>query len=390
MEFLPPPLQEVDIPDLFSPSALGTAPECTLRFVLASQRSVDPGERLPPGPEATIGTLFHRVMERAAKGECLNATTIFDEEYQAACEALSRDARRRHFANVASTKVPLEWKKLRAWVISRAERIRPDPRLADSLTPRPARRTTGAEIALQSQTLRLRGTADAIQRVATNCFVIRDYKTGATRDEDGNIKRGIVLQLQAYGLLLRERYPTASIRLLVDDGSDHDVPFDRDAEQAARKAISGIIGRLPRAGKTDALALASVGSACFGCPVRHRCPAYQEIAPTWWSRYPNDIKRVPNDLWGEVISVLEAETISVVLRDAASRKVRVDRLSNRHGITKESVGSRLFFFALESSVPWRGLGGNRCHSRSFHEIARDRMERTAWAMQVFAGAVPAS
>ena len=77
--------------------------------------------------------------------------------------------------------------------------------------------------------------------------------------------------------------------------------------------------------------------------------------------------------------------MDVTLEDSAGRRVRIDRLAHRHGITASYVGRVLWLFDLESPVPGRDFKGHRYHPRVFHELPRDRRERRAWGAQVFLG-----
>ena len=83
------------------------------------------------------------------------------------------------------------------------------------------------------------------------------------------------------------------------------------------------------------------------------------------------------------MEVLGTGRVDVVLRDDAGRRVRIDGLDPRHGITSSQIGKRMWLFGLEATGATRGFDGARFHPRSFHELPRDRMERRAWALQVF-------
>jgi RecB family exonuclease len=370
------------VPEYFSPSALGSSGNCRLRLVMSSTTDTEWTERLVSGPEAAVGTLLHRVLERAGHRTATSPEQIFLDEYARAVDEIRRDPRRAHFAELASTKSLSEWTRLRAWVLARAahETAKIIARGTNAVRFRPI---TGSEIFLTSSELRLRGKADRIRQLGPRTFEVRDFKTGATLDDEGKIKESIALQLQAYGLLLMEHGAADTVRLIVDDGEAREVPFDLDSSKAAKKAILRITGSMPAAGPTSAEELATPGAACWGCPVRHVCSAYRENAPKWWKRYPPEIDRLSSDVWGTVSDVFGNDSIDIVLRDDAGRRVRVDGLGARHGLENSVVGQRLWFFGLEASGATRGFDGARFHPRSFHELPRDRMERRAWAVEAF-------
>lgn len=386
MRALPPIVLEVRVPDSFSPSALGTSGACRLKLIAASLSRVDWTERLASGPEAAIGTLLHRTLERAHREPLSKAEEIFDEEYERTVAELRVDSQRAHFADLASVKQRAEWSRIRAWVITCARSIRPtatgDARIRMLRDDR-LKVTSGAEIPLHSKPLRMRGRADQIRRLGDGIFEIRDYKMGNIIEKDGAIKPEIVLQLRAYGLMLLEQHPDAQIRLVVDDGTNREVAFDESARRTAKEEIERITASMPPSGLAGTDALTQPGNCCYGCSIRHVCPGYRTAAPRWWAHYPQEIAHISNDIWGMVMEVHGSETVDVVLQDDAGRRVRVSRLDARHGLSAVSVGSRLWFFGLESPGASRGFDGTRLHPRTFYELPRDRTERRAWAVRVF-------
>ncbi len=381
---LPPAMAAVTVPEFFSPSALGSSAGCRLKLVVASTRRAAGDERLASGPEATVGTLLHRVLERAEQGDGLSPDDIFQQEYTRAVNELRQDPRRAHFAELASTRSLAEWNRTKQWVLARAAQhaspLRPK---ADAKHDQGGSRMTGAEVGFESSVLRLRGKADSVRQIGSREFEVRDFKTGVVLDEHGEVKSAIALQLWAYGFMLLERRPSSEVRLVVDDGSEHEVVFDAAARVRARGVLEEMLQSMPPQGAstTDELAVPSKG--CWGCQVRHVCPAYRSTAPRWWKQYPDGLDRISNDIWGTVLEVIGEGRVDVVLRDEAGRRVRVDGVDARHGVSSVFVGKRIWFFGLEATGATRGFDGARFHPRSFHELPRDRMERRAWSLQVF-------
>nr|WP_255356374.1 PD-(D/E)XK nuclease family protein [Lysobacter sp. Root983] len=242
----------------------------------------------------------------------------------------------------------------------------------------------GAEQLLQSQALRLRGRADRVRRLTPEILEVRDFKSGATLDQESKVKPEIALQLMAYGLMVLERHPNTTIRLIVDDGEERNVAFHPVAREQARETLRQLVNGLPPAGIVSGETLANPGSSCRNCPYRHTCSAYLTIAPTWWKSYPNDVEYVPFDIWGTLTEIRQIEDLaSARLTDAGCRRVRVDGLDRRHGVSLAPLGSTLFFFGLQATGPSWDFDGGRFHPRSFHEIPRDRWERRAWTATSF-------
>jgi hypothetical protein len=214
-------------------------------------------------------------------------------------------------------------------------------------------------------------------------FEVRDFKTGATVDEDGQIKPEISLQLQAYGLMLLEQHPDAEVRLVVDDGEEREVPFDRERRRSTRETLERFVSSMPPSERTSAIELANPGRACWGCQIRHVCPAYRTKAPSWWKEYPSTIDRLPTDVWGIAVEIRHTPNVEVILRDDAGRRVLISGLSHRHGIDQACVAGRIWFFGLEATGATRSFNGSRFHPRSFHELPRDRLERRAWVPHIY-------
>lgn len=378
-------MTEVTVPDCFSPSALGASARCRLKLVVnSSTRRAEGDERLASGPEAMVGTVLHRVLERVEQGDELSPDEVFQQEYARAVDELQRDPRRAHFADLASTRSLAEWNRTKQWVLARATQqaspVRPKPA---AMAGQGSSRLTGPEVGFQSPTLRLRGKADSVRQLGSREFEVRDFKTGVVLDERGEVKPEIALQLWAYAFMLLERRPGCHVRLVVDDGAEREVAFDADARARAKRVLDELLEGMPPAGPSTAGELAVPGKGCWGCQVRHVCPAYLAAAPQWWQQYPDGVDRLSNDVWGTVLDVIGEGRVDVVLRDAAGRRVRIDGLDPRHGLTSVLVGKRVWFFGLEATGATRGFDGGRFHPRAFHELPRDRMERRAWALHVF-------
>ncbi|KRD77038.1 hypothetical protein [Lysobacter sp. Root983] len=110
MEPLPPALTTVEVPVLYSPTALITARACRLKATLASTRV----NRLGSGPEAAVGTLIHIVLQLTWNRADVDVDTVFDAEYSHTVAELRRDPRRAHFADLTATRSLAEWPGIRA------------------------------------------------------------------------------------------------------------------------------------------------------------------------------------------------------------------------------------------------------------------------------------
>jgi hypothetical protein len=337
-----------------------------------------------------VGILVHRVLENWERGEGTgDPLEFFDTEYARLRADLEQDASRRHFADLAATKGSQGWARLRSWVGERCRQVeRRVPRRTGAAAGAAIRWDVplGPERRLSSDRLRLGGQADRVRALGAHSYEIRDYKSGNAVDNDGEVKPAIQIQLRAYGLLVLELDPKASVRLVVDDGGERDVAFDATAQAQAREEILDIVARVPPPGTVDARDLARPGAGCHGCPIRHVCPAYREAAPAWWRSIPSDVQRVPDDIWGtltEVLSNPETLRVDLLLADVAGRRVRIDGLDARHDAAGIPTRSRVWLFGLQATGRPRGYDGKRFHPRVFHELPRDAHERRAWSTILF-------
>ena len=355
--------------------------------VIASAASAIGGVRpLTSGPAAAVGALVHRALEACARrGETESPERLFEREHERMCEDLRQDPLLAHCVPLSCTRSESEWRRLRAWVVRRGgevAKVRPRQGPSSSRS-RESVVDAGAEVSMCSYELRLRGRADLVKRLGADAFEVRDFKTGSVLTQAGEVRETIALQLRSYGLMLLEAHPRARVRLVVDDGGEHDVKFDEVERKSARDHIRKVTATIPPAGPASAAALATPGADCWGCRIRHMCPAYRASAPGWWAEYPSDIDRIPSDAWG-VVSTSEGDgTSSVVLTDDAGRRVRIDGLDRRHGNATDWHSRRVWCFELEGSGPTRGFDGRQFHPRVFHEIPRDRRERRAWSAELF-------
>lgn len=343
---------------------------------------------LPSGPWAAKGTLAHRVIESWSRSGAMgDPSTVFAEEVGRLRTELENDPGRAHFAELPDVFGRAEWNSFRAWVLGRCAdtaRVLQPRGLPSREKAKTGSPSTGVEVSLSSDNLRLRGRADRIRRIAPGVYEIRDYKTGAVVDDDDEVRSDTALQLEAYGLMLAETEPFAEIVLVVDVGREYAIAFDQVARERARMKIGAMTARFPAAGEQAMDDFAVPGRDCLGCRIRHVCKTYLAKAPEWWSRYPEGSDRIPNDTWGIITSVKQGTTgLDFVIDDAAGRRVHIEGLEARHRLEAAAPGDFFWSFELEASGPARDFKGRRYQPRVFHELPRDRRERRAWAAQAF-------
>jgi hypothetical protein len=379
---LPPLLGLIEIPRTFTVTAVCAANACKLRMLAASDPRLD---RLGSGPKASAGSLYHALIHEWALASDADPAQYFDSRAEAWDDELRQSPRTAHQAPLRSTMSGVDWITFKRKALAAMIRAR-NP--ATPVIPRsPLARPAGSqrEHLFESDTLRLRGKPDLIRFRGPANLEIRDFKSGLIWQEDGKLKASIALQMHAYGLLIAEREPGTTIKLVVDDGEAIEVPFDHETRTRARNRIDGLFLGLEAGRRVNAGELASPGSDCSMCAIRHLCPAYRAAAPLWWRALPQDLERIPEDTWGNITAVETGSFgVRVRLTDAAGRSVQIDSLSPRHGFEFDDIGRSVWFFGLTVRGHGRSPDGIRFQPHNFFEFPRDGRDRRAWALEVFA------
>lgn len=384
---LPSPIDVVAAPESYSVTAITSSDGCRLRAVLSCSKTWHP--RLPSGPGAAIGSLVHEVREKWEEGltDAESPAALFDRVHRETCEKLLRDPLRRHFADLEATRTRSEWARIRRLALGDPAPLTPKPMPSTevkSVSKKPVGLRVGSEVDLASISLNLYGRADRVDRAPDGAWVVRDYKTGSALGPDGEIREIYALQMQCYGLMILDEAPSATVRLILDDGEEHEVPFGPDAEDTVRARVDALMAVMPPAHvAVEAPSLASPGASCAMCNFRLACASYRDAAPRWWRSYPDGVDRIPGDTWGHVVGVTVNGTLSLVLDDVAGRRVSVDRLDSRHELDAVEPGSSLWLFALNAAGRGRGNDGRRYQPRNFYELPRDRWEQRAWAATAY-------
>lgn len=377
---IPVPLTEVEVPANFGPSVLARFRGCRLQLVLAGRKRPD---FLAPGPEAAVGRLIHRVAELWGKGEGSDPQTLFALLAEASRSELAEDPVTAPYANLSSTMTHAAWLDVRTTAVSkckpRGDRPLPPAGVDHAWGP------TGVEKSIVSDRLRLSARVDRIIRVGTKGLLIKDHKTGRVRNDDGSLREEIAFQLRLYGMVAQERFPECEVMLVVDSGDEITVSFTKEDVAKATERLSMILTPLPAHAKIAAEDIAVPGESCLRCQARPACPAYRRVAPEWWKVHPQEMLRIPQDVWGAILeSRTSAGRTSLRVLDAAGRAVKISNLGERSDVSV-AVGAQAWFFNLVATGTARGWNGQPFHPHAFHELPRDRGERRAWGLRIFRG-----
>jgi len=394
---LPEPLVQCRVPATFSPSQLAFGEQCLLRAVLGSTRDLP---TLTAHPAAALGSVFHKLLELAVRGEIPRTGTPGEDAERTLDRLLdAEDARLAAMRpgdppRLREVFPPLMWRRKRRVVLDLAEKYLSGavPRAATSSgggarNARDLHQNGGwAEVQIEVPALRLWGRADMIQRTAGD-VVIRDLKTGRVVTNDGDVLPHIERQMRLYGAMAHAVWPSAQVSLLVDHGVEREVGFAREHEADVLKWLSDVLARLPAESDVNAEDLATPGEACDGCAHRHICPAYRKLAFGFWRGEAP--MRMPLDTWGEVMAINPRGALAdLTLHDAAGRTVKVFGLA-AFRVSSMQPGDPVWLFGLRTRDK-RGGPASWRHPHNFFEVADDDPFARAWTLEVFASNSPMS
>jgi RecB family exonuclease len=390
---LPQAIDVVAMPEYFSPSQIGGMDFCLLRAILASTEVKVPHLLLHPAAE--LGTVFHRLLEMSIRGQLPVSEGVAEQVVRGALESLLTEATDRlredvakcHYADLAGTVTPLEWRRRVRTVVDTAIRMArfqalpaPAPRGSLHYPDLPG---TGpwTEVGIQVPKLRLKGRMDVVERSGKK-VVVRDLKTGRVTDDEGEILPLIISQMTLYGIMLAS-FDHGGISLVVDSAEEIHIPFGPAKIRKAEAEWDEFLGKIPLKGaECRAEKIAKVAEDCPKCSNRHVCRAYLAAAPKKWAETPE--YRIPYDTWGTVLKVLRngPDNSAVILEDAAGRLVKVTGLrdSNVAGV---EAGQMIWLFNLNTSDRSAFRNGKWHHPVNFHEIPEGLVDRRAWNLDVY-------
>jgi len=288
---------------------------------------------LPQSPFATLGTLVHKgledglsredILRKAVAPSTRVASAVSREGTVSLVEAVGRSNIR-----VRIARMPLR-------------REHDEPPAGDgSPGSRSEYRVTGFDGEVVGVIDHVRWSQDEV--------TITDFKTGAIRDEMGDVREAYFLQLIAYGSLLRESGETRAIRLrLIGIDAVFDSRLEESHELRVRDLIMRGISRLPRGRAEGAENLATTGLHCWECGFRPRCAAYLRSAHGLWLEDPASHSGFVADVWGVIEETERFDGNWLVkIRDADERRNSVFGVPDHLLEDPRIPSSEVYFFGI--------------------------------------------
>lgn len=202
----------------------------------------------------------------------------------------------------------------------------------------------------------LKGSIDRI-RYASDGYEIVDYKTGKVYDDNGDIKKDYIDQLNLYAYMLEEKEGVTVSKLTIIDhlGNEIEVPYDKNAKTNVFNSIKCLISEINAAiisGEPDTLAKPNEQNCCF-CPCFHLCK--KRIC------YSNDTFQI---IEGKVIKVLNSDQLLIM--DGNGNQIIVAKLSALHLEGFDSLQDKTLIFVNLLKIQENFLY-NRCDKTVIYE-----------------------
>jgi len=288
-----------------SPSRYTAMQACLLREVWIASGNKP---LLPPSPLAELGSVIHRLLEAAGRGqlhsgrkEKVDAT--WDELVLDAERNMARSTLRQHQVPMSRSIPDFQVRKLRA--CRRAAKIAHDAFRAYDGPPRQSPQPTGFELWVESDDGQVGGYIDRVTMTKEG-VVLSDYKSGAvldsgTGESSGELKRAYKVQMELYAALYRLKSGVWPIQLEIVplQGTPVDVRFDPEkAERLLAEASTFLRSANKRIvevenGSAEIIGLASPQSMyCRFCLFRPACRAY------WIAKRQESQEKWPVDVLG--------------------------------------------------------------------------------------------
>jgi RecB family exonuclease len=277
---------------------------CALREVWAAAR--EPAV-LPTTPAAAVGTVSHRLLEEAGRGDfnTLPKSAIghrWDELLTGAEATYSRSWLNRHLVPLARTLPDFEVRRLQA--LAAAKALAEASRNArNQVADQPGARPSGCEVPVSTPDGQAGGRIDAVSQTPEGP-VLKDYKSGAIYTHGPGVlalKPEYTTQLKLYAGIYAAMTGVWPARLEVVPiaGPPEEVPFTETECQRLlvhalhlRDEINAIIRQVaPTLERMRRLA-APVPTSCVYCPYRPHCAPYEA------ARQDQPDGAWPLDTWG--------------------------------------------------------------------------------------------
>ncbi|MDC7871110.1 hypothetical protein TH60_16585 [Pantoea ananatis] len=307
------------------PSLLGSFVVCPAKYLLESE--AHSYARLPLHPGVILGQVIHQrvnsVKHREAAPENYTLRQL-ENDFKA---ALTANRRAGPVVNWIYDRHGVAGLVSRQMLVTQIRYVR-------SLQPPvfikgvPAHEKTlpvGREVMLVSGDFDMHGRADFIYQERPDRLNIVDLKTGKVTDEQNQPKEASLLQVAAYGIMVKEQVPDMDIGLVLTGSRDSwEGTLNADLIERVTMIIKNINRLLPRNIPLSVYELACPGMHCSHCSCRCSCPAWIEKLRRQMQPSHSDHQHGGIDISGQLLDVQSDDhllTLKILLPDSSVVKV---------------------------------------------------------------------
>ena len=340
-----------------SPSKIGLFDDCRLRYIAESEGVV--GSRLPAGPAAYIGIAVHSTIESLVGRSNLEMGLIRSVLTESLSALLASPKKSSLVSHAAFQRFGLRGVVPQARILSLCGYVKDVldrlPQQAGSHKPSPSTTASpasqlGIEKWVASESLGMAGRIDYSYLDEGGSLRVVDFKTGRVTGEDGAPKPGYLMQIAAYGLMLRESMTISNVRLRLESPrGSWEGDLTPELENRVRYAARVINRSLPFEKYFEMEAIATPGEHCASCSVRPSCAKY--LSALSKGETGAAFPAIPvGDLFGKVIYIKAIDgLVKVQLERPDIGRVTVTGIPEP--IWSGSMGDAVFMFSLRTNEP---------------------------------------
>jgi hypothetical protein len=368
-----------------SPSKIGLFDTCWLRYLAESEGVA--GSRLPAGPAAYMGIAVHAVIEALIGQSAPEIALVRSALVEKLSEQLSSPRKSSQVAHAAFQRFGLRGVVPQARilllcgyvkdVLARLPRQVGLTRLTTSTAP-PSTGQLGIEKWVESESLAMAGRIDYSYLDDCGSLHVVDFKTGGVTDEGGAPKPAYLMQIAAYGLMLREAISVTKVRLhLEGPRGSWEGDLTQELENRVKYAAREINRSLPFENPFDAQEIASPGEHCSACSVRPSCAKY--LAALSAGANGESLPFAPvGDLFGNVV---ETKVVDGLVRVQMERpgigRVTITGIPEALWPKRDAV----FMFALRTNE----VLGRARYIANYHALDVAQPQRSAFECLIISG-----
>ncbi|KHT34502.1 PD-(D/E)XK nuclease family protein [Pectobacterium carotovorum] len=172
----------------------------------------------------------------------------------------------------------------------------------------------GKEKLLTSSKFNIIGRADLIYQTDSGSIRVVDFKTGKVMDETNQPKDHYLLQIAAYGMMVKEQIPGVDIELELAGASDCWTGLlDAFLNDRLINVLNKLNNTLPLNKALYTEALIQTGKHCVTCISRCSCPLYRERLQQYLQQHQFCPEYFGSDILGRLVNV-KAEGSLITLR----------------------------------------------------------------------------